>query len=33
MADAFNRPECAATIRLEPGAERRFRCGVQVTTP
>ena len=33
MADAFNRPECAAAIRLEPGAERRFRCGVEVSTP
>ncbi len=32
MADAFNRPECAEAIRLEPGAERRFRCGVEVTT-
>ncbi|MEO5812952.1 MAG: aldose epimerase [Rhodanobacter sp.] len=31
MADAFNRPECAAAIRLEPGAQRRFRCGVEVT--
>jgi aldose 1-epimerase len=30
MADAFNRPECAAAIRLEAGAERRFRCGVEV---
>ncbi|MDW2979986.1 MAG: aldose epimerase [Rhodanobacter sp.] len=30
MADAFNRPECAAAIRLEPGAERRFRCGVEI---
>jgi aldose 1-epimerase len=30
MADAFNRPECAATIRLEPGAERTFRCGIEV---
>ncbi|MEO8810799.1 MAG: aldose epimerase [Rhodanobacter sp.] len=30
MADAFNRPECAAAIRLEPGAERYFRCGVEV---
>ena len=28
MADAFNRPECAQAIRLELGAERRFRCGV-----
>ncbi|MFC5436612.1 aldose 1-epimerase [Rhodanobacter umsongensis] len=30
MADAFNRPDCAQAIRLEPGAERRFRCGVEV---
>lgn len=30
MANAFNRPDCAAAIRLEPGAERRFRCGVEV---
>jgi len=30
MADAFNRPECAAAIRLEPGAERVFRCGVEL---
>ena len=30
MADAFNRPECAEAIRLEPGAERLFRCGVEV---
>ncbi len=29
-ANAFNRPECAAAIRLEPGAERRFRCGVEL---
>jgi aldose 1-epimerase len=33
MADAFNRPGCAADIRLEPGAERRFRCGVEVSAP
>lgn len=31
MADAFNRPECAEAIRLEPGAERSFRCGIEVT--
>jgi aldose 1-epimerase len=31
MANAFNRPECAGTIRLEPGAERVFRCGIEVT--
>ena len=30
MADAFNRPECAAAIRLEPGDERVFRCGIEV---
>ncbi len=30
MADAFNRPECAAAVRLEPGAERTFRCGIEV---
>jgi aldose 1-epimerase len=30
MADAFNRPECAPAIRLEPGAEHRFRCGVEI---
>jgi len=29
MADAFNRPECAAAIRLEAGARRIFRCGVE----
>ncbi|WP_426661021.1 aldose 1-epimerase [Rhodanobacter aciditrophus] len=32
MANAFNRPECVAAIRLEPGAERRYRCGVEVVT-
>ncbi|SFK41271.1 aldose 1-epimerase [Rhodanobacter glycinis] len=32
MANAFNRPDCAEAIRLEPGAERRFRCGVEVET-
>ncbi|MDE2156387.1 MAG: aldose epimerase [Xanthomonadaceae bacterium] len=30
MADAFNRADCAEAIRLLPGAERRFRCGVEV---
>ena len=30
MANAFNRPDCAQAIRLLPGAERRFRCGVEV---
>ena len=32
MANAFNRPECADAIRLEPGAERRYRCGVEIVT-
>lgn len=31
MVDAFNRPECTAAIRLEPGAERAFRCGIEIT--
>lgn len=31
-ADAFNRPDCAATIRLEPGAERRYLCGVEIAS-
>jgi aldose 1-epimerase len=30
MANAFNRPECADAIRLLPGAERRYRCGVEI---
>jgi len=29
MANAFNRPECAAAIRLDPGAERLYRCGIE----
>jgi aldose 1-epimerase len=33
MANAFNRPECEQAIRLLPGAERRFRCGVEVELP
>lgn len=32
-ADAFNRPDCAETIRLEPGAERRYTCGVEIESP
>ena len=31
--DAFNRPECAAAIRLEAGAERLYRCGVEFLLP
>ena len=30
MANAFNRPEWADAIRLEPGAERVFRCGIEL---
>jgi aldose 1-epimerase len=33
MADAFNRSDCAGVIRLKPGAERNFRCGVEVELP
>lgn len=29
MTDAFNRPDCLATIRLDPGASRSFSCGVE----
>lgn len=32
-SDAFNRPDCAAAIRLEPGAQRVFRCGVEIELP
>lgn len=31
MAGAFNRPEWAHALRLEPGAERVYRCGVETT--
>jgi aldose 1-epimerase len=31
MANAFNRPEWADAIRLDPGAERIYRCGVEPT--
>jgi aldose 1-epimerase len=33
LPDAFNRPDCAEAIRLEPGAARTFRCGVEIPTP
>jgi aldose 1-epimerase len=32
-SDAFNRSDCAAAIRLEPGAERRYVCGVEIHSP
>jgi aldose 1-epimerase len=31
MANAFNRPEWAAALHLDPGAERVYRCGVEPT--
>lgn len=31
-ADAFNRPACAEAVRLDAGAERRYRCGVEFHT-
>ena len=30
LSNAFNRPDCADAIRLEPGAERQFHCGVEI---
>lgn len=33
MSNAFNRADCAAAIRLEAGAERVFRCGVEISLP
>ena len=33
LPDAFNRPDCAAAIRLAPGAARTFRCGVEIDLP
>lgn len=30
VPDAFNRPDCAEAIRLEPGDARTFRCGVEI---
>lgn len=33
VADAFNRPDCADAIRLEPGAQRTFRWGVEIECP
>lgn len=30
MADAFNRAECENAIRLDAGAERAYRCGVEL---
>ena len=30
MSNAFNRTDCADAIRLEAGAERVFRCGVEI---
>lgn len=32
MTDAFNRPDCADAVRLEPGTARTFRFSTTVTT-
>jgi aldose 1-epimerase len=32
FSNAFNRPDCAHAIALAPGAQRLFRCGVQIQT-
>ena len=33
MANAFNRADCAEAIQLAAGAERVFRCGVEINLP
>lgn len=33
LPDAFNRPDCADAIALQPGAARTFRCGVEFDLP
>ncbi|HEV2539841.1 MAG TPA: aldose epimerase [Frateuria sp.] len=33
LPDAFNRPDCADAVTLEPGAARTFRCGVEIDLP
>lgn len=33
LPDAFNRPDCAGTICLPPGAARAFCCGVEIDLP
>jgi aldose 1-epimerase len=33
MSNAYNRVDCAEAIRLEPGTERTFLCGVEVELP
>jgi len=30
MTDAFNRPDCARALRLEPGAVRSFEVGIEI---
>ena len=32
MTNAFARPDCADALALAPGAERRFRCGVDASS-
>ncbi len=33
MTNAFNRADCVEAITLAPGAERRFRCGLEIHLP
>jgi len=33
LSNAFNRADCADAIRLQPGEERVFRCGVEIDRP
>lgn len=33
MANAFNRADCAEAVHLAAGAERVFRCGVEINLP
>lgn len=32
LTNAFNRDDCADTVKLKPGAERRYTCGVELAT-
>ncbi|MNW68633.1 hypothetical protein D3C74_474420 [compost metagenome] len=33
LTNAFNRPDCAQQVRLEPGEGREFRFGTRVIAP
>lgn len=32
LTNAFNRDDCADTVKLAAGAQRRYRCGLELTT-